>query len=415
MDIFEKSGIKAAGAEIYQAGSGLADDMIFDNSENCLTAVLRGIDEAEFSALCENLEACGLTVSFENSSDSLICLEFYEAGFIVYAYYTYADSTARFIYDVVSSPLFEFSSHAGEEKFADTCLVQYGLTYGPMKRGTTADCGMNYVIRLRDGRLIIIDGGESEQSTDAAIEDFASMLREITGSEKITIALWFCTHAHNDHMDFFLKYLRLHRQTVSLERVMFNFPSARYIDLMQSNTLMRERLKNYYPDAAFLKPHTGERFNIGGCMVEILLTHEDMMPMSDEKMYRGMNETSTVAKFTFDGCSLLILADIPDPNGIKLTQVYEKNPLECTFLQAAHHMINKVEEVYKNTKADYILIPRWDKTLSGENYDVLCKYYNSENFIAAGAGTARFFVSDGEIKQIKRFAPLNIEYDNSSI
>lgn len=419
MDIFEKYGIPqpdfGESTEIFNDGSGLADDMLCDKSEPCTLAIIRNTAQEEFISYCEKIESAGCEAGFKNETQSVISREFYCKGVILYAYYTFTDRTARFVFDSASCRIGEFQSNSGDEKFGETCLMQYGLTYGKMIRGVTADCGMNYVIRLHDGRFIVTDGGESEQSTDEAIEDFSLRLEELTGGKKITIALWFCTHAHNDHIDFFLKYLRLHREDVTLERVMFNFPAAEYISLMASTTMMRERIKAYYPGVLFLKPHTGEKFNIGSCGVEILLTHEDMIPMSDEKMYRGMNETSTVAKFSFDGKSLLILADIPDPNGIKLTKVYEKEPLSCTYIQAAHHMINRVEEVYRNTSADTVLIPRWDKTLEGENYEVLCKYYDSEKFIAAGAGTVEIFIKDGKETGIKKYPPFIKEYDNSGI
>lgn len=420
MSFYKDDGIPAysndKSPEQFADGSGLADDMLSDLSEESTMLLYRNTDRVEFLSYCKELKKRGFECTFENENESGIFREFKTEKLIYYVYFTCCDSCVRLIKDRASScSVNEFSDAVGDEKYSDTCLMQYGLRYGHMIKGKSADCGMNYVIRLRDGRFIVIDGGESEQSTDEAVNDFAEILRELAGDNKITIALWFCTHAHNDHIDFFMKYLRLFRDDIKLERTMFNFPSAQYIPLMPSTSMMRERLKAYYRDAEFLKPHTGEKISIGGCDIEIMLTHEDMLPMNEEKPYFGMNETSTVAKFSFEGDSMLILADIPEQNGKVLTARYNEKSLSCTFIQAAHHLINRVEEVYAKAKAEYVLIPRWNKTLSGENYDIICKYYNKNNFVVAGASTAAFFISDGVITYRSYYSTAGDEYDNSSI
>ena len=84
---------------------------------------------------------------------------------------------------------------------------------------------MNYVFRLRDNSLIIIDGGEFEQATDVAVKDYMSFLHSLTSTnenEKMTVSLYICTHAHNDHCDFMSKIVRFYSDEIEIERIAFN-------------------------------------------------------------------------------------------------------------------------------------------------------------------------------------------------
>ena len=86
---------------------------------------------------------------------------------------------------------------------------------------------MLYVLRLRDNSVIIIDGGEIEQATEEACDEFMRRLEDLTNTEKggkIRVAAWICTHNHDDHMDVFTKLLKREKDILCVERVMFNFP-----------------------------------------------------------------------------------------------------------------------------------------------------------------------------------------------
>ena len=75
--------------------------------------------------------------------------------------------------------------------------------------------------------------------------------------------------------------------------------------------------------------------------------------------------------------------------------------LDCTFIQAAHHCINRVEHIYALIRASYVLIPEGlyliHKNLRG-NYAVLCRYYDRDRFFLAGDYTSVFRVCGGEIR-----------------
>ena len=77
------------------------------------------------------------------------------------------------------------------------------------------DFGMSYVIRLSDGRFIVIDGGRHfEPDRDRLL----NCLIESSGGEKPVIAAWILTHPHADHYGAIADVASAYYDEVVLER-----------------------------------------------------------------------------------------------------------------------------------------------------------------------------------------------------
>ena len=162
---------------------------------------------------------------------------------------------ARIIIDNASSPLAQMNDTSDDVR-GDTALMQFSLHYGKMIRFHSCDCGMLYALRMRDNSVIIIDGGEIEQSTEDACDEFMRRLENLTGKEKgekIRVSAYICTHNHDDHMDFFIKLLKRENDVLDIERVMFNFPSKTLLEYgIPCAEKLRSRIKKYAPNAKYL-------------------------------------------------------------------------------------------------------------------------------------------------------------------
>ena len=67
----------------------------------------------------------------------------------------------------------------------------------------SVDCGMSYVIRTSDGKFIIIDASFGEYDEP---QKLIELLRaQSPEGETPTVAAWFFTHPHNDHIGTFTK------------------------------------------------------------------------------------------------------------------------------------------------------------------------------------------------------------------
>lgn len=408
---------------VFNCGAGLTVETDDGTPEDSYLKCIDGTTIDEFLRYCAALEQSGLCLDFADDNADLLCREYYdkENDRIVYAYYSVAQRRARMILDRSSCRLPAFCNSDLPETRADTALMQFGLYYNTMERGTTCDCGMCYALRLRDNSIVFIDGGEFEQATDAAIDELIRCLRHMTGTadgEKMVIAAWFCSHNHNDHMDVFSKLIRFHSELFDVKRVMFNFPAKSLLNYDNDCTQrIKDRLREYYPDVLFRKLHTGQKFSLSNAQFEVVTAHEDILPdaFDETHVYRGMNESTTVLKIAFEGQSFLLLGDSETRNGEAICRNYQNRGLSCTYLQAAHHGINKVENIYSFVKADVVLMPQCryiNERSQKENFAVLCRYNDSANVFFAGDCTRIYTVSPDETTK-EVFPVVGYHYDGS--
>lgn len=411
-----------AACEPLNCGAGLAIENENGSDEDSYMLVLDGVTAVDFRAFLSEMAANGKKETFHREFNGNIFVEFASDGEIIYTYFTFEKRQARIIIDNSSSPLSEMSDTRDDVR-GDTQLMQFSLRYGEMIRFHSCNCGMLYALRLRDNSVIVVDGGEMEQATEDACDEFMARLEDMTNTEKggkIRVAAWLCTHNHDDHMDVFVKILKREHERLEVERVLYNFPSKtlQFYDNPCTDR-MKSRMAEYAPNVKYLKLHTGQTIKFPDAMLEVLTTHEDILPRStragEGKTYRGVNEGTSVVKITFDDCSVIFLGDAEETNGEELIALYGKRSLFCTYLQCAHHTLNDDRNIYSNIRAKKLLIPqcRYNSIkYERENNKYFTELFGAENLYFAGDCTQIFTVKDGE-ESIELFAQRGYDYDGS--
>jgi glyoxylase-like metal-dependent hydrolase (beta-lactamase superfamily II) len=388
---------------LYDAGPGMEDDNEGPTAEDSYMQVIRWTNAGEYMSYLDKLERFGYSEVFENRIEDNFFAEYEKEGSLVYAYYNKSTKTARVIKDNSSVPLDEFGYTYEPLKNEKTVVYQYGLYYGENEDGVTADCGMLYVIKLADNSIIIVDGGNREQATDLAVNGFYDFLKEITNTqsgEKIRIAAWYGTHAHSDHYMLFCKFLRLYADKISLERVMFNYPSDDVLDMWEGTLTLRSRIRQYFPDALYLKLHTGQKIQLADVTAEVLYTHEDNVnAFSGKSSMTSFNESSTIIKFTCEKTTFIMLADCYQQVQNILLNNFSGAVLKSDIVQVSHHGFNNVGRLYKHIDAEIALVPQSRYKLVEDNADVyraIKKYTDASNIYFSGEGTYGISRSDGE-------------------
>ena len=400
-------------------GTGLNKGLDSRTTDNSFMHIFSGTTADEVKAYAQLLEKDGFEKVFENSICGNLFYQFAVNDGLLYVSFMKGTAVTRIILDRCrQTDAGSFGYGDNEEIRTDTQFVQYSLYYDKMIRGTSCDCGMNYVYRLHDNSLIIIDGGEFEQSTDIAVADYLKFLHELTGTqagEKMRVSLWLCTHAHNDHCDFMSKLLRFHSDEITVERAAFNFPNPENTRHSSSVNALKQRLLKYFPNADYIKPHAGCRFSIANAELEFLVSAEDAVGIDAEDPFPGTNSTSLVFTVTADGVKTLFLADCGGDNGSVLIGNYDSSVTDSTFLQAAHHGINRIYEVYERLNAEKILLPQCIMNMHTRFCDVyehLCSRFSENNILLANDATDIFTLKDGKYTQTKR-TQVGTAYDKS--
>ncbi len=212
-----------------------------------------------------------------------------------------------------------------------------------------ADFGMSYVIRLGDGRFIIIDGG---WNFTADAQSLMEVLQNGSEGKTPVIAAWIMTHAHCDHYRCFNRFAELFGDSVVVEKVMFDFPDAqsypkeqyirRKLDIKDEHfkiednfsefvhiNLMCSNIEKY--GAKTYMPHIGQIYKIGDAIVQFLSGIEDTADAKNE----DSNAQSLVFRMEL-GTQLILFTADASFSAAKLSARYGEF-LKADILQVPHH------------------------------------------------------------------------------
>ena len=274
-----------------------------------------------------------------------------------YAYYRDFDKSVRVV--------------LGPKKMLASANCDAGLeeTYTPYIASIPQpNDGLGYIIRMPDGRFIILDGGYKGG------DRVYNTLRELEEG-KITIAAWFVSHPHGDHYPALVDFIKAHGndEDVTVERVMFNYvhPDAYNINGSAGKENASNAVRSLYndiqtglPNTPIIKVHTGQTFSFGTSSVEILYTVEDIMP----RTLPNLNDSSMVIRVNIGEQSIMLLADTCYDSGPILNNTWGEY-LKSDIMQIAHHgCYPSVKAIYDSIQAETVLFPAMYKNV--KNYVV---------------------------------------------
>lgn len=206
--------------------------------------------------------------------------------------------------------------------------------------------GLAIIIRLEDGRFIVVDGGyDNEKMVDTFLTTLKSQSAAYT--DKPVIAAWIITHAHGDHHWIFNKcYNQIKQRGIVVENVMMNMMSdaerakahEKYPDNITdvegdpTNNFEAARKLN----AVVHKVHVGQEYYFADVKIDVLFTLESRAPTTAN----ALNASSTVMRMTFvnDGKTTTYLSP-GDATGAAMRLCVEMygNDLKSDIVQVCHH------------------------------------------------------------------------------
>ena len=193
---------------------------------------------------------------------------------------------------------------------------------------------MTFVLRLADGKFILVDGGWQHETADTVLE----VMRKLAPDpQNLTIAAWIITHPHGDHIGAFIGMAEKHLGEVTIESLIYNFPCREQGDvrtqkLAGASDGLERRIKEKYSDIPVYKPHPGCQFQFANLKIEILSTHElHYPPMPSLK-----NDCCLFMRWEIDGQVIMFPADSSSNSNHTIAQMYGTY-LRCDILQADHH------------------------------------------------------------------------------
>lgn len=414
-------GIKST--SLYDAGSGREVDWKdeSDDNNNYVQFVSKtGITEVE--KYLKKLEKNGYRKIFENQIEynSFYC--YMKADKQVYISFNSKLGEARIMDNSCSDRIDEFGySLHGDQK---STVYQYNFPYydPDVYNDDTiySRNGMCYIIKLSDGKLVVIDGGSTNHSADENVRKMVSFMHELTGTqpgEKINIALWYGTHPHSDHILVFSKALQMYKDEFNIERLAYNYNSYSNCEYNHRADWFRQQTNEMFPKAKYLKIRSGMKWDISDAHFQVLCTHEEAVSAeTGVSEFEDANDCSSIVKITINGTSFLFTGDTDTLLQNTLLGRYTEKTLHADVIQGPHHMINKVAKLYEAVQPTYVLASQ--SKLRTVNYfgsyqaakDAGVK---DENFLFASEGTYGITPLGGGKVEVSLRQPDYVPFDGS--
>lgn len=398
---------------VYNCGPGLMSDRTDFTEEDSYMTVITSTTKEKLEAYVASLPENGFAFVSKTTLDGDDYYTYSKFGSLLYLYYNRRSRETRVITDNSSDPLSEITYDYGKKDGETTEFYQYSINYTENNKAGydpvqytesgSINCGMLYIIKTPDNKVIIVDSGHETQSTRASRAGLMKFLREITGTpedEKVEIAMWYFTHAHGDHVRLASDFIGEYRTKIDLQSVTYNFPSYQVLGSgYDSNTFtLKNTINRYFPNVPYHKLHTGEVLNLAGVTMEVVYTHEDAVAANGTSEIGDFNSTSTVLKITMDGKTIMLLADISGVAESAILSIHTRAFLKSDVVQVSHHCFNYLDNLYPVIDADIAIFPQSAYNAKVGNtgkYESVMKYASQEFF--AHKYTYKFVVENGEI------------------
>ena len=168
------------------------------------------------------------------------------------------------------------------------------------------DGGSSYAVRLRDGRLIMFDGGMSGDDYEYNLEGLVTYLDEATeGNKPYRIAAWIITHFDLDHVDLASRFLVEHKEDVKVEKFIYNHPGHTDTVRCPEKEAAWEAAMAAHPEAERALLKTGDVYSFPGVTVKVLISEAESEPNA-----KSQNDLSAALRLKFDtGRVFLALGD----------------------------------------------------------------------------------------------------------
>lgn len=293
--------------------------------EGVYTASYEKVDLAKFEDGIREITLSGFSLVSEDTVGPARTYTFRHGLSAIFLTY-FKDSEILFFVTEPNCRYLDYSDTEGE-RVTTASVTQLDLS----------DFGMSYIIRLPDGRLIIIDGGRID---DIDSDNLLRRMTERCGGGDIVIGAWIMTHPHLDHYRCFISFMEKYSELVTVEKLIYNFPDADEGEYEAYPTLMADDevafLKRFYAlvektGAPVFRAHTGQVYNVGSARIEMLGTPDD----NENVPVKNFNFVSLVMRMTLEGQILLFCGDKQFQHSalVSLWGDY----LKCDIMQIPHH------------------------------------------------------------------------------
>ncbi len=373
---------------------------------------------AVVQSYCKELEVAGFALYQSNQYDSAYYYIYVQGNATVTV--SFANNVARVTVDRGGRAQNE-ADNAGWVATTTPTFTQ--LQLNNLVSGSNA--GMGYVMRLSDGRFVVIDGGSAD--ADDHIRLYNVMKDQCAAGKEPVIAAWFITHAHGDHFGNLYRFATKYQNKVVIEQVVQNLATSTILSMDASAAKTYDNIDHILSEigAENVYARAGQSFYLADARIDMLFTADDVYTGSTLASGNG-NNVCAVFKITIAGQSIMILGDTEELEANLITARYSATTLKSDMVQQAHHGYwAGSDTLYQRIAAKVVFWPcpthLYYALASGGSNATTNKYnyQNATEIILAGNGTKTISLphtpvaSKPQNETYKNYANGNVAYSNN--
>ena len=375
---------------------GISPNKIHSEGEKAYQLYFYNATAENLGGYIEKMKADGYTCTMDRTVGNNRFTSFVGKDTSVTAYYTAANKTMRIIAEPESNL---FVPKAGGAAVTTPMLTMIGRRFSTTETYLGGDAGAGLLcmmIRLSDGRFIVVDGGNYDGSSYSYAQAlYAKMREQAPDPNNITVAAWYFSHTHNDHVGGFVSFAATYGSTVKVEAVLCNFPplaTAKKVNDGSANDRTRfdGALGQFTSKPKMYKIHTGQQYQIGDALMEVYYTQEDFLTkaqeMGDANHTTNWNNTSSIMSVDIAGQRIMFLGDAQEHANNTTANIYGSY-LKSDIVQIAHHGgIGGTKAIYKAVDAAVGLF-----TTSDQLVDIYIDHWDYNRYMVADLNMKEYF------------------------
>lgn len=357
----------------------------YQSSDSCTYTVYPCATTCRYQQYLTEIAAQGFSLYAENSVDGNLFATYIKDGCLVQTAAIAADRSFRVAADTKTALYANRPEPCS--RVVRPSLWQFETDH------RLIDCGMCYVMQCADGSFFVIDSAHSYSVRDNdRLHDF--LIEHTPKGQKCTVAGWYFSHGHADHICKFTDFLKYNMADVTIERLYYNFISQSHPDAEKWDCADRRFTDQFiaevakHPEIPVVNLHIGQRFYVRDFAFTVLCTHEEVYPSS----FEVYNNSSTVLLCEAEGQRIFFPGDASDHSDRILLSFYN-SIFACDILQVSHHgHMGLSPEFYKKANAPVVLFPT-----TQIKYDEEFEHYEA-NRIAVKQAKECFISANGTVK-----------------
>ncbi len=291
-------------------------------------------------------------------------------------YWKPAENEARILVEKLDDNILPVLTSNKTTGTGELTMVQVGIQRDPSDTGSPM-IGMCYVIKLSDGRAIIIDGGFNyESNADNVYNTLSKLNIQKNDADQYVIAAWFFSHGDGDHIGIASSFGEKYADKVDIEYFVYNLPSTADLSPTSSEgeKKFHEACIEEFPNTTLIVPRAGIQYFFGNATIDMLYTPD--LVWSPESKITYYNSTSLIFMVNGGGASFLSTGDAGESAFTAMWNSYESSAFACDIFQYPHHGLTTqentgekyseytwvyIKKVFEATGAKYAVLPMGDR------------------------------------------------------